>query len=336
MENEKGSLLFLYTETPLHAGTGASLGSVDLPIQRERMSGHPIVQGSGIKGALREAFRQPDFKTDKPMWLQLFGPELYDTKRKKEIVDRPETNEETREDFAGAISVQDARLLLLPIRTLWGGFAWVTCPLILERLARDTVHAGTNAPAWTPLLASVSQELGGNGVLVGNTCRVMEREFVVLENEEYQAKKNDALVSALATWLLEHAIPKGTNGEYDYLREGLAQRLVIMADGEFGHWAKNGMEIVTRIAIDSDTGTVKQGALWSEENLPAESLLWAPMYFAHGKKLREDKTKAPEYAPDKLYEYVHKQLDGRRIRLGGDRTVGRGIVAARVAEKGAR
>jgi hypothetical protein len=27
-------LLFLYTETPLHVGSGSSLGTVDLPIQR--------------------------------------------------------------------------------------------------------------------------------------------------------------------------------------------------------------------------------------------------------------------------------------------------------------
>lgn len=45
---ELSSLVFLYAETPLHAGSGTALGAVDLPIQRERLSGLPMVQGSGI------------------------------------------------------------------------------------------------------------------------------------------------------------------------------------------------------------------------------------------------------------------------------------------------
>ncbi|HLY31875.1 MAG TPA: RAMP superfamily CRISPR-associated protein, partial [Ktedonobacterales bacterium] len=50
---EAAALLFLYTETPLHAGTGASLGIVDLPIQREVHTQYPMIQGSSVKGALR-------------------------------------------------------------------------------------------------------------------------------------------------------------------------------------------------------------------------------------------------------------------------------------------
>ena len=45
--------MYLYTETPLHAGAGSGLSSIDLPIQRERATQYPIIQGSGIKGKLR-------------------------------------------------------------------------------------------------------------------------------------------------------------------------------------------------------------------------------------------------------------------------------------------
>jgi CRISPR-associated protein Cmr4 len=47
---EKAAMLFLYCETPVHAGTGTSLSIVDLPIQRERITGLPIVQASSLKG----------------------------------------------------------------------------------------------------------------------------------------------------------------------------------------------------------------------------------------------------------------------------------------------
>ena len=53
MFKEQG-ILFLYTETPLHAGSGTSVGTVDLPIQRERHTDYPLIQGSGIKGGLRD------------------------------------------------------------------------------------------------------------------------------------------------------------------------------------------------------------------------------------------------------------------------------------------
>ncbi|MBO0794275.1 MAG: hypothetical protein J2P36_25460, partial [Ktedonobacteraceae bacterium] len=45
--------LYLYVETPLHAGVGSGLSSIDLPIQRERTTQYPMIQGSGIKGKLR-------------------------------------------------------------------------------------------------------------------------------------------------------------------------------------------------------------------------------------------------------------------------------------------
>jgi CRISPR type III-B/RAMP module RAMP protein Cmr4 len=47
------TILYLYTETPLHAGTGSGLSNIDLPIQRERTTQYPMIQGSSIKGKLR-------------------------------------------------------------------------------------------------------------------------------------------------------------------------------------------------------------------------------------------------------------------------------------------
>ena len=54
--------LFLICETPLHVGSGSDLGIVDLPIQRERHTNFPKIEASSLKGALREAFENPDKK----------------------------------------------------------------------------------------------------------------------------------------------------------------------------------------------------------------------------------------------------------------------------------
>ena len=51
---------FIRVITPLHAGTGQELGVVDLPIQRERHTGFPKVEASGLKGSIREVFEEQD------------------------------------------------------------------------------------------------------------------------------------------------------------------------------------------------------------------------------------------------------------------------------------
>src|SRR5581483_2990503 len=98
---EATALLFIYVETPLHAGTARGLGAVDLPIQRERTTGYPIVQASSLKGRLRaEARRWGMMEAE---WEAIFGPET-----------------ERASDHAGALAVGDARLLLFPVRSLAG------------------------------------------------------------------------------------------------------------------------------------------------------------------------------------------------------------------------
>ena len=48
--------LFFRCITPMHVGCGSDLGIVDLPIQREKHTGYPKIESSGIKGCIREDF----------------------------------------------------------------------------------------------------------------------------------------------------------------------------------------------------------------------------------------------------------------------------------------
>jgi len=50
----KGTLLGLFTETPLHPGAGQSADVVDLPVAREGATGLPQIPDTGLKGALRQ------------------------------------------------------------------------------------------------------------------------------------------------------------------------------------------------------------------------------------------------------------------------------------------
>jgi CRISPR-associated protein Cmr4 len=65
------TMLYLYVETPLHAGVGSGLSNIDLPIQRERPTQYPMIQGSGIKGKLRATAE--DVIKDEAIINALFG-----------------------------------------------------------------------------------------------------------------------------------------------------------------------------------------------------------------------------------------------------------------------
>src|SRR5689334_6451735 len=131
------SLLFVYALSPLHAGTGHAVGAVDLPIARDKATGFPYLPGSSIKGVLRDAAnpaKTPGFDV-----LGVFGPERNNA-----------------HEHAGALLVGDASLLLLPVRSVVGTFAWATSPWLLQRLARDARECGLPAPP-VPTVPSVDQ-----------------------------------------------------------------------------------------------------------------------------------------------------------------------------------
>src|SRR5206468_12495768 len=56
--NILGGLLGLYAQTSLHPGAGTALGTVDLPVQRERHTHWPTIAASALKGILRDACRE--------------------------------------------------------------------------------------------------------------------------------------------------------------------------------------------------------------------------------------------------------------------------------------
>ncbi len=337
--NPLSSLLFLYAETPLHVGSGSALGAVDLPIQRERMSGLPMVQGSGVKGSLRAELRPSASRTEfrpslaRDVYRALFGREA------------PSGNDSDDDDKAGAISVLDARLLLFPMRTVWGGFAWVTSPLVLARLARDLELAGAPSPDQIGKLRPADSDQ----CLVSKGSSVAKAGRVFLEDFEYQAQESSEL-EGLASWLAQHALP--TLSTYAAFRDRLKTQLVVVSDDELKFLAAHATEVVTRVRIDEQYGTVANGALWTEEALPAESLLWSVVLVADE---RADKPPLGNPTPDgakrqpmkahelqqelsRAFGALHskdtKTPPIERIRLGGDRSIGRGIVGVRLSNGG--
>jgi len=294
---EKAAILFLYCETPVHAGTGTSLSIVDLPIQRERITGLPIVQASSLKGVLRAEVER---LKGKQIAETLFGPET-----------------QRASDYAGCVSPHDARLLLFPIRSLVGIFAWATCPLVLERFKREAKAAGFQID-WQVPKPNNSQQ-----ALVACDDTIVAEGKVVLEEFAFEAKKKPE-AEQIANWLKDHAFPQ--SDEYKTFCEWLPKRFVILPDDAFRDFTQLATEVIARIRLKPETKTVAEGALWSEEHLPSETLLYAPIFIS--------KPLAPNANQLGLTDSnaVLRKLSGLqldRLQIGGDETVGRGIVKVR-------
>jgi CRISPR-associated protein Cmr4 len=125
-------IYWLHTLSPTHAGIGRGVGYVDLPIDRDGVTGWPIIRGSGFKGVWADHFKATDENRKKdPLLKAAFG-----------------TAGDNNESNSGALIPTDAKLVCLPVRSFRGTFAWAASPLCLQMLRRTLSLAGlTGIPA---------------------------------------------------------------------------------------------------------------------------------------------------------------------------------------------
>ena len=237
-------LTFVHALSPLHAGTGQGVGVIDLPIAREKATGIPYLPGSSLKGALRDQCADAT-------------PE---EKRKKKAVFGPDTSGAS--EHAGSAQFSDLRLLLLPVRSLKGTFAWVTSPFLLQRLVREAGWAGPSDPCFQNIPQPAETKC-----CVATDSRLTISEKVYLEDLDLDSQPN-AAVNAWALWLGNHLFAGDT-----VWPDKLKERLCVVPDDILDFLLDTATEINARIKLVSDKKTVQSGGLWYEEALPAETVL---------------------------------------------------------------
>ena len=245
------SILGLYAVTPCHAGSGASVGVVDLPIQRERHTNWPVIQASGMKGALRAHFDR--FKNsitarpeeDKKITELIFGSDSRDG------------------DHAGSLSVGDAKILAFPMRSSnVAPFVWITCPAVLKRLSRDLALTGRNGLDLTTLQGlTTNQALRVNGSF-------KQDDPILLEDME-------------VTLTGECSFGEGAV----FFKE--AERLLVVHDEVFDYGVSNCTSIMAQIKIDQKTGTTANGSLRYQEELPADTLMYTILFWGDSRDEKE-------------------------------------------------
>lgn len=210
-------------------------------------------------------------------------------------------------DFAGAIAFGDANLLILPIRSFAGVVAYATCPFILRQYKRD-VGGNTAIP-----------ELNNNRAWVVDNSNLLIDDKVVLEDLDIVAEKQN-LADDWANQIATAIYPKSTEWQTEFKK-----RFVILPDSIFSFLADTATEIRTRIRINRETRVVQDGALWTEENLPADSVLWGVL------GVSESRDKNNKKSADELAGLLPK--DEINLQIGGKHTVGRGFCRLLIADK---
>lgn len=324
----KARPLFFICNTPTHVGSGSELGVVDLPIQRERHTGFPKFEASSIKGSLREAIeRQVSSNKDESgqeMIHRVFG---FDEDGVSESIKNKFKKNGKVESFAGAIGFTDGRLLLFPVKSMRGVFAWVTCLRALKQFARDMQLVDASFE-----FVDVNADFTGtnkvylfnpDSSLKVNGDRIVLEEFTFEVSNELNGVlqiKTNAGTENFPDWLAKELF----NDDGSYWSEKIKKDIVVLLDDDFTDFVNMSTEVITRTKIDNEKGTVKDGALFNEEYLPAESVLYTLV-------LTADEFKKEGMKEDDVFKFFKSNLP-EVVQIGANATLGKGIVTTKIVE----
>jgi len=279
-------VLGLLAETPVHPGSGRSAGVVDLPVSREAATGYPFVPGSSVKGALRQRFQDLVRAAGGPSpGGQLEMGVAFGT-----------------QDKAGMVAVSDARLLLLTVRSLQVPYVWATCPLVLERLSRDLTRAGrASFSSWPAVNVGTVLANGGLG-----SASAQDPPHIFLEERVFKVQSAGGQLGEVL------GVLKDLVGN-EQAKARLDRQLAVLADEDFGWFARYGLALTARNVLNDGTKTSEN--LWYEETLPSDCLMYTLL------SSRDDTS-------EQLGHFLFG--DKPYLQLGGNETVGQGWFLVKV------
>ncbi len=291
-------LLYLYAESPVHAGAADSLGALDLPVQREATTGYPVIWGQSLKGALRQAAKEVPWDLD--LLKAVFGSPV------------GTLQDGDGETSAGLLAVGDAQLVAMPVPTLQRTFAWATSELALARLARKyaILQAGMAAVPDVPAVVS-------NRGLASSADWVGERRPQVLG--PCLVELGSELSEPLGRWADRLAADALGAGEpFQSLADKLRADLLLVGSDVMPVLLKECTEFVARVQL-GEHKEVENGPFYSEY-LTAETILAASL------TLRTELGEAVAVHLDLLRALLQRGP----VQVGGDETIGKGLVWTRL------
>jgi|Deesub1362B_J571_1020462.scaffolds.fasta_scaffold00005_2 CRISPR-associated protein Cmr4 len=276
-------ILLIYSITPLHPGVGRVEGIVDNPVQRDAL-GFPEIYSTSLKGALKSRL----WLSNRSDAQKYFGKEGEDT--------RP-----------GLLSVESAKLLVLPARSLVGVCVGVTSPFLIKRFKvyLDILRDAELIPNNYSLLDVINELNEPLGDLKKDMCIITRKDNYLIDgkivfNEEYVLTPKDMGDAVIKFWneIKDKGLP--------------FEDIAIVHNDVFNEIMDRSLIRQTRIRLERETKTVVRGGLWTEELIPEGSIFFT-IAFAK---------------PDSK-ETASKDLDnalGGLVFIGGDESTGKGLI----------
>jgi len=297
----------LRTLSPLHAGIGQGLNDIDLPTARNSVTGHPIIPGSSIKGVIKQEFKQENYGvaidgfSTQQITDTLFGAE--------------------QAEFASAISIGDANLLALPVRSYYGTFGYLASPYSLLNLKKQLQQAGWKDLPKVPTLGLNNQQEYTVLITQNSVLSITDNPIILLEELDLSIDPNQTELAQKWATLIAKLFFKDEEGKDIFIK-----RFAITDDNALNFFCETALPVDARIAIDSETGAVKAGALWYEETVPPETLFigFAAVNRSFNKDVKLDK--------NQLSSYLQKTGD-ITCQMGGKSTTGKGFVTLSFIQK---
>jgi CRISPR-associated protein Cmr4 len=289
------TLIFLKALTPVHVGTGREEAlHVDLPVQRDEF-GFPTVWASSLKGTIKANVRDEKFRV-------FLGSDPGE----------PETR-------PSHIAFLDAKLLLIPARSLDNVWTYVTTPHLLEYLNTylsiyNEITGSNLTLDFSHIASYVSQGLAitsrtAEKIEPGKTVKLIVNETeiqAVYIPDTVTKVRLDGALREIAKDIIDDINSHGLVIEPDKDNRGLA---VI----------RRSMMIQYRVRLKRETKTVDTGP-WSEEYLPIRTVL-VSLALCRDVQKGDEKIHANE-----LCKKLKEMFNNKSIYVGGKETIGRGLV----------
>lgn len=281
----------IQTITPLHVGTGQSYeGFVDLPIQRDNL-GFPVIWGSSLKGAIRNTYHN---NGNMQREEAVFGSD----------------------EYASSILITDASLLLMPVRSLYGLYAFITNKLLLSQCLEKLRICNIINPHKYDLLINELEKLISN---LDNSCRCSNMQY--LSQDKKTVVLRETSINVEEDKDVENVFNKLIPNDILF-KDDIIKKIVIVNE-EHSDIIKRSTLLQTRIKLGYKEKHVEEGP-WTEEFLPEMSLLMNVIMLNNGRGNLKGVDNIKKELADGLH--ANNELNQFYIVVGGDETIGRGII----------
>lgn len=118
------------------------------------------------------------------------------------------------------------------------------------------------------------------------------------------------------------------------MKNSFAERTVLLSDDDFTDFVRHSTEVNARIRVDAETGTAADNALFTEEMLPSDCILYSLIFFSGThlpQKIRGQGSEQRRPASEVKNEFK-RIFDSDIFQIGADSTLGKGIVMKKIVE----